>query len=115
MGSHSDFRYKLLPYLAKLNVRNFDYGKIKIFGGKNYFINVKNKGVIFDDISINKKLSDVKYVYLTKSNSINSTNIDYDKKYIIYKNKFKADNIIELKKSGNLIIKKNGIIYENKD
>jgi competence protein ComEC len=115
MGSHSDFRYKLLPYLAELNVRNFDYGKIKIFGGKNYFINVKNKGVIFDDISINKKLSDVKYVYLTKSNSINSNNKDYDKKYIIYKNKFRADNIIELKKSGNLIIKKNGIIYENKD
>jgi competence protein ComEC len=114
IGNHSDFRYKLLPYLAKLKIKNFEYGKIKIFGGENYFIKIKKNGLNFDKLCINIKEKNCDFIYKTKSNSLSYSDIDYNKKYIVYKNKFKSENIFELKYTGDLIIK-NGKLYASKN
>ena len=114
LGDYKTFRYKLIPFLAELKINNFDEGKLKIFGGKNYFLKVSKKLTHFNNLCINTSNNNCSYVFMTKSNKLNGFNIDNEKKYIVYKNKFKADNIYELKYAKLIKIENGKIFYENK-
>jgi competence protein ComEC len=113
LGNYSTFRYKLIPFLAKININKFDEGTLKIFGGKNYFLKIKEKLTKFENLCINESNRQCPFVLYTKSNRINKFNIDNEKIYIIYKNRYKSKNIYELKKYKNIKIINGKIFYEN--
>lgn len=115
-GSVSQFRYKLLPILAQYGAKEFDYGLIRVFSSTNEYIKIKNEGTNFKNICLNK-LDDktCKLNYITKSNTININNNDPDAQYIIYRNKFKSDNIFESVDKGIITISQDGEIKINQN
>ncbi len=104
-GSASQFRYKLLPILAQYGVKEFDYGLIRVFSSSNEYIKTNNIGTDFESICLNKfDNKSCKLNYITKSNTIDINNNNLDTQYIIYRNKFKSDNIFESNDKGIITI-----------
>ncbi len=99
-GTLSAFRYDFIPAIAKYGVKEFDYGSVRIFGGENNYIKIKNEGIDFYNICLNKHDEACKVIYMTRSNTINKSNINDNATYIIYKNDYKSNNIIEIFNSG---------------
>ncbi len=115
-GSVSQFKYKLLPILAQYGVKKFDYGMIRVFSSTNQYIKIKNEGTDFESICLNKfNDKNCKLNYITKSNTINSNNINKATQYIIYRNKFEADNILESSNKGIIAISHDGEIEINQE
>lgn len=113
-GSIYGFKYTFMPILAKYGHKTFDYGQIKIFGGKNNYIKIKNIGTNFKEICLNYVNDDCKYFYHTKSNSVKKNDIKEDLTHIVWKNKFQDKSILEISKTGQIIVDKNKITIENK-
>ncbi len=115
-GSVSQFKYTLLPILAQYGVKKFDYGMIRVFSSTNEYIKIENEGTDFKNICLNNFDNNTCEInYITKSNTININNINNDTQYIIYRNKFKADNILESSQKGIITISHDGKIEVNND
>jgi competence protein ComEC len=102
-GMHSSFVRRMLPAAAKLGIRNFDYGSIRIFDGKNLYIKIKDAGNRTGIVCVNSD-DGCPYVYFTRSNSLKPPLRDETKNYIIYKNKAVDERIILLSETGEKII-----------
>ena len=115
-GSVSQFKYTLLPILAQYGVKKFDYGMIRVFSSTNEYIKIKDEGKDFKNICLNNfDDKNCKLNYITKSNTININNINKATQYIIYRNKFKAENILEISNKGIISISHDGEIVINQD
>jgi len=120
-GSVSQFKYILLPIIAKYGETEFDYGRIRIFSGNNLYLKIKNEGIDFQTLSLNntnnKNNNSYNIFYYTRSNTINSKNhiADNNSLYIIYKNKFQAENILPIAELGGINITNRTITYNNDD
>ena len=100
-GSENGFRYKFMPIVAKYGIKIFDYGCIKVFGGSNNYIKIKNKGRDnFTNLCINEYNNKCSYIYHTRSNSIKESDINDNITHIIWKNKIHDKSIIEIEKYG---------------
>lgn len=114
-GQYSDFKYKVLPFIAELGINKFDTGQIRIYGGKNNFIKIDTPAKSVENICINENKDHCNIVFMTKSNSLHKSNIDNRKKYIIYKNRIEAENIYQLSKTGKIFINEGQFHYDHKD
>lgn len=113
-GSIYGFKYTVMPILAEYGYKTFDYGMIKIFGGKNNYIKIKNIGTNFKKVCLNNMEGNCKYFYHTKSNSVKQKDIKTGLTHILWKNKLKDKSILEISETGQIIIKKDKISIENK-
>lgn len=104
-GSYNSFKYKFLPFVAKYGYKTFDNGEIRVFGGNNNFIKIKNiSRDNFTNTCLNKYNNKCKYFYHTKSNTIKEKDINNNVTHIIWKNKYKHKSIIEIEKNGNYLV-----------
>lgn len=100
-GSENSFRYKFMPVVASYGYKTFHKGEIRVFGGKNNFIKIKDISKDnFTNLCLNEKNKECKYFYHTRSNSIKEKDIDNSTIHIIWKNKLQDKSIIELEKYG---------------
>lgn len=100
-GSKASFRYRFMPLVAEYGYKTFHKGEIRVFGGKNNFIKIKNiTRDNYTNLCINKKNKECAYFYHTRSNSIKEKDIDNKTLHIIWKNKLKDKSIIELESYG---------------
>ena len=100
-GSKASFRYRFIPLVAEYGYKTFHKGEIRVFGGKNNFIKIKNiTRDNYTNLCINKKNKECAYFYHTRSNSIKEKDIDNATTHIIWKNKVKDKSIIELESYG---------------
>ena len=100
-GSKASFRYRFMPLVAEYGYKTFHKGEIRVFGGKNNFIKIKNiTRDHYTNLCINKKNKECAYFYHTRSNSIKEKDIDNATTHIIWKNKVKDKSIIELESYG---------------
>ena len=100
-GSKASFRYRFMPLVAEYGYKTFHEGEIRVFGGKNNFIKIKNiTRDNYTNLCINKKNKECAYFYHTRSNSIKEKDIDNATTHIIWKNKVKDKSIIELESYG---------------
>lgn len=100
-GSEASFRYRFMPLVAEYGYKTFHKGEIRVFGGKNNFIKIKNiTRNNFTNLCLNERNKDCKYFYHTRSNSIKEKDIDNKTLHIIWKNKLKDKSIIELESFG---------------
>ena len=100
-GSKASFRYRFMPLVAEYGYKTFHKGEIRVFGGKNNFIKIKNiTRDNYTNLCINKKNKECAYFYHTRSNSIKEKDIDNKTIHIIWKNKLKDKSIIELESYG---------------
>lgn len=100
-GSEASFRYRFMPLVAEYGYKTFHKGEIRVFGGKNNFIKIKNiTRDNYTNLCINKKNKECAYFYHTRSNSIKEKDIDNATTHIIWKNKVKDKSIIELESYG---------------
>ena len=89
-GSEASFRYRFMPLVAEYGYKTFHKGEIRVFGGKNNFIKIKNiTRDNYTNLCINKKNKECAYFYHTRSNSIKEKDIDNKTLHIIWKNKLK--------------------------
>ncbi|TYB33758.1 MAG: ComEC/Rec2 family competence protein [Flexistipes sinusarabici] len=95
-GWYSDFKYSFLPLAAELSMENFESGDINIYDGENMYINIHNKTRNFSNICINKISPGCRYIFKTRSNTVDKKDYSKNYTYLIYKNKLKKDNIIQL-------------------
>ncbi len=95
-GMIGGLKYDMIPTVAKYGLKNFDYGSIRVFGGENRYVTITSEGVDFHNICLNRTNDSCQVVYMTKSNSLNEGNVLPHVTYVIYKNEYKASNIIEL-------------------
>lgn len=97
-GFYSDYRYKLIPYLIKNNIKlKFKKGKINIYDSNNIFIDLKENTDNLTNICINNKKSDCKFVYFTNKNNFKYEDYRHDKIYIVYNTELAGENIFTLK------------------
>lgn len=100
-GSKASFRYRFMPLVAEYGYKTFHKGEIRVFGGKNNFIKIKNiTRDNYTNLCINKTNKECAYFYHTRSNSIKEKDIDNKTLHIIWKNKLKDKSIIELESYG---------------
>ena len=100
-GSKASFRYRFMPLVAEYGYKTFHKDEIRVFGGKNNFIKIKNiTRDNYTNLCINKKNKECAYFYHTRSNSIKEKDIDNKTLHIIWKNKLKDKSIIELESYG---------------
>lgn len=100
-GSKASFRYRFMPLVAEYGYKTFHKGEVRVFGGKNNFIKIKNiTRDNYTNLCINKKNKECAYFYHTRSNSIKEKDIDNATTHIIWKNKVKDKSIIELESYG---------------
>jgi competence protein ComEC len=103
-GMRSSFVRTMLPVAAKLGIRKFDYGNIRIFDGKNLYLKIKDTDNRTGVVCVNSD-DGCPYVYFTRSNTLKPPLRDGTVNYIIYKNKAADDRIILLSETGELSIK----------
>jgi competence protein ComEC len=103
-GMRSSFVRTMLPTAAKLGVRKFDYGSIRIFDGKNLYLKIRDTDNRTGVVCVNSD-DGCPYVYITRSNTLKSPLRDETINYIIYKNKPVDERIILLSETGELSIK----------
>ena len=90
-----------MPMVAKYGYKTFHKGQIRIFGGKNNYIKIKNiTRDNFTNLCLNERNKECKYFYHTRSNSIKKEDINNSITHIIWKNKLKDKTIIELESYG---------------
>lgn len=100
-GSKASFRYRFMPLVAEYGYKTFHKGEIRVFGGKNNFIKIKNiTRDNFTNLCLNELNKECAYFYHTRSNSIKEKDIDNATTHIIWKNKVKDKSIIELESFG---------------
>ena len=100
-GSEASFRYRFMPLVAEYGYKTFHKGEIRVFGGKNNFIKIKNiTRNNFTNLCLNELNKECAYFYHTRSNSIKEKDIDNATTHIIWKNKVKDKSIIELESFG---------------
>lgn len=100
-GSEASFRYRFMPLVAEYGYKTFHKGEIRVFGGKNNFIKIKNiTRNNFTNLCLNELNKECAYFYHTRSNSIKEKDIDNKTLHIIWKNKVKDKSIIELESFG---------------
>ncbi len=100
-GGYASFKYKFMPMVAKYGYKTFHKGQIRIFGGKNNYIKIKNIARDnFTNLCLNERNKECKYFYHTRSNSIKKEDINNSITHIIWKNKLKDKTIIELESYG---------------
>ena len=100
-GSEASFRYRFMPLVAEYGYKTFHKGEIRVFGGKNNFIKIKNiTRNNFTNLCLNELNKECAYFYHTRSNSIKEKDIDNKTLHIIWKNKLKDKSIIELESYG---------------
>ncbi|MDR2105098.1 MAG: ComEC/Rec2 family competence protein [Deferribacteraceae bacterium] len=103
-GMHSSFVRRMLPAAAKLGIRSFDYGKIRIFDGKNLYIKIKDETNQTGIVCINSD-DGCPYAYFTRSNLLKPPLRQETKNYIIYKNNPIDERIILLSETGEKVIR----------
>ena len=90
-----------MPLVAEYGYKTFHKGEIRVFGGKNNFIKIKNiTRNNFTNLCLNELNKECAYFYHTRSNSIKEKDIDNKTLHIIWKNKVKDKSIIELESFG---------------
>lgn len=112
-GSLNGFKYKFMPITAKYGYKYYDYGSIKIFGGKNNYIKIKEIGTDFHNLCLNERNKDCDYFYHTRSNSVKKGDIESGITHILWKNNIKDESIIEIDAKGGFIINNSEIIFQN--
>lgn len=112
-GSYYGFKYNFLPIAAKYGIKTFDYGQIKIFGGENLYLKIKEQGTKFTNICVNTKTHPCEIIYHTRSNSVRKKDLNDANLIITTKSKLKDDKIITLYDSGTTIIDNGRIFFEN--
>lgn len=90
-GMRAPFVRYMLPAAARLGVKTFDYGKIRIFDAENLYLKVKNNS-LSGTVCVNNDSGECSYVFMTRSNTVKKPK--EDKIYIIYKNELKTSNIL---------------------
>lgn len=95
-GWYSDFKYRFLPLAAELSLKEFDVGDINIYNGKNKYLKIDNVTKNFSNICINKISPGCRYIFNTRSNTVNKKDYSKSHTYLIYKNKLEKENIIQL-------------------
>lgn len=104
-GMRSNYLYSFIPFAARFGVTDFDYAEIEVYGNENIiFRNLEPSGS-FSRICVNNPECLKPLIYMTRSNTITKSNINTDKFYFVYKNKFEAENITELYDSAPLYYK----------
>jgi competence protein ComEC len=102
-GMRSSFVRRMLPAAAKLGIRKFDYGSIRIFDGKNLYIKIKDADNRTGIVCVNSD-DGCPYAYFTRSNSLKPPLREETENYIIYKNKPIDDRLILLSETGEKVI-----------
>jgi|GEM_PF-1003352 len=110
-GWYSDFKYSFLPLAAELSMESFTSGDINIYDGENIFIKTHKKSKNFSNICINKVSPECKYIFKTRSNTVNKKDYSKNHTYLIYKNKLKKENIIQLSRYKNTVKIFKGDVY----
>jgi hypothetical protein len=97
-GFYSDYRYKLIPYLIKNNIKlKFKKGKINIYDSNNIFIDLKENTDNLTNICINKEKPDCRFVFFTNKDNFKQEDYRHDKIYIVYNTELAGENIFTLK------------------
>ena len=104
-GMYKGFVRNMLPEAARMGIKNFDYGQIRIFDGENRYIRIKSPGEFSGLVCINE-MSGCPYQYMTRSGSLTSPLDENVKLFVIYNNKLADERIIIQKElEGNFQIK----------
>ena len=114
-GSLNAFKYSFLPLAAKYGIKTFDYGTVRIFGGENLYIKVKETGYEFTNICVNDRNNNCSVVYHTRSNSVRKKDLLDGVLHVIYKSTLKDNSIITLTEKGTVIIDKGSVIFSDDD
>lgn len=104
-GSHGDFLYRFIPYLAELGVKRADTGSINIYGSENIFIPIEEPSGGYGWTCVNGVDESCKAVYHTRSDTYAC---DDAMVHILYKNKCRTDKTYLLSETGDLILEDNG-------
>ncbi|QAR32226.1 ComEC/Rec2 family competence protein [Geovibrio thiophilus] len=95
-GMRSNYLYSFMPFAAKFGVTNFDYAEIQVYDSENIIFTSAELSGGFSEICVNNTECLKPLIYMTRSNTITKSNINTEKTYFVYKNRLKADNIVEL-------------------
>jgi len=98
-GSHGDFLYRFLPYLAELGIRKFDRGTVNIYGTDNIFLDIREPREDYSWVCVNSLDEKCKAIYHTRSDSYKC---DDDRVHILYKNRCETDKTYLLSKTGDI-------------
>jgi len=104
-GSLGEFKYQFLKECARLGIKKFDKGYVSVFGTVNNYLKISKETQNFTDICINEKEDRCKIIYHTRSNTVRKKDIGDGLLHIVYKNKNKGENIVELVKTGTFMLK----------
>ena len=112
-GSYYSFKYDFMPIAARYGIKTFDYGQIRLFGGENLYLKIKEQGTEFTNLCVNKKTHPCDIIYHTRSNAVRKKDLNDANLIITTKSKLKDNKIIALYDSGTTIINDNRIFFEN--
>ncbi|MDR2884392.1 MAG: ComEC/Rec2 family competence protein [Deferribacteraceae bacterium] len=93
-GMYSSFLYRMLPEAAKLGVKTFDTGNIRIFDGENRYIKIEEAGKFSGVVCVNDD-SDCDYHFSTRSNSLKAPLPEGVKSFIIYRSELTDPRILQ--------------------
>jgi len=100
-GTHTEFLYRFLPYLAELGVGRADKGTIDIYGSDNIFIPIKETVEDYGGVCVNSDSPDCEIIYHTRSGTYKCND---NKVHILYKNSCRTENTYLLSETGDLKI-----------
>jgi competence protein ComEC len=100
-GMRTTFTRVMVPEAGRLGIKTFDYGRIRIFDGKNLYLKIKNPEKFTGLVCINE--DGCPFVYYTRSGSLKQPLSPNTLFYIIYKNKQVDPRIILQADSGRTV------------
>jgi hypothetical protein len=74
-----------VPEAARFGIKNFDYGRIRLYDGENLYLNVKNPDKFSGIVCVNS--DGCPYAYYTRSNTLPKTLNDNTTLYVVYNDK----------------------------
>lgn len=100
-GSHGDYLYRFLPFLAELRVSRADTGFFHVYGEQNLFIPVRSESEDFGFVCVNRVDENCKAVYHTRSDTYKC---DDELIHILHKNSCVTEKTFLLNETGDLKI-----------
>jgi competence protein ComEC len=91
-GMRQGFVRDILPEAARLGVKSFDYGSIRIFDGENLYVRIKEPGKRSGLVCVNEEKGCL-YQYMTRSNSLSEPLDPNVKAFVLYNNNYRQENI----------------------
>lgn len=109
-GMRSTFTRVMVPQAARLGIKTFDYGRIRIFDGENLYLKIKSPEAFTGTVCVNE--DGCPYVYCTRSNSLKEPLDPATGYYIIYRNKPIDPRIISQADVGEVTFSLKGDVHE---